>query len=804
MPEDSEDPEIVEVRPYIPVIAVVVHGNVSEHRLRETAREVRDDLRDMDEISEVVLSGIREREIWVEVRPELLEEYGLTFEDVGRAVGRTNLDVPGGQLRGALGNIRVRTLGETERATTLENLVVRSDTDGAVVRLRDVASVRDTFEDKIEFGRFSGAPASTVTVFKAPEEDALKIANAVKKYVARRPERLGGAIDLSITTDLARFIAQRLDLMIRNARAGIFLVVLALAFFLDLRVAFWVAMGLPISFLGAFVVMDWMGVTINLISLFGLIVVLGLVVDDAIVVGENIFTKIRSGMPLDQAAIHGSNQVAVPVVAAVLTTVVAFLPLAYIEGELGNFLEVLPKVIIAALAVSLMEVFLILPAHLAHRRKRRQAKSWHGLRAFSQRQSDAKNRFLEVTLPDKFERLLRLSLRWRYVTVAVLVGFFLAVMGFVASGIVPFVLIQNEDAENVLVNLEMSTGTPVERTAEVIDQIDEIAREIPEVKSVYTVVGTSFSDRGRETAADPATVGQLNLELLSAEERETKGMRSSEYVITELRRKTRDVTGVRKLVFLAQSGGPQGADIEVRVRSDSIETLAFALAHVRREVESYDGILEVEDDLNLGKQEVRLRVRDSAFALGLTTSMVALQIRHALFGFEAQELQSEDEEIKVRVLLPEVARKDLADLWRVRVPTPAGGRVPLEEVAHVYTARGYASLARVDGKRAATLKAEVDEDSANVSEVTSALARSFADIGERFPGVSLTFEGRRKEARESLGSLAVGFPAALLMIFAIIAILFRSYLQPFIVMVEIPFSLVGAVLGHLCMGYPLT
>ena len=804
LPEEAEDPEIVEVRPFIPVISIVVYGDVAEERLQEIAREVREDLLDYSEISQVVVSGTRKREIWIEVYPERLEEYGLTFEDVGQIVAGTNLDVPGGQLRSPLGNIRVRTLGESERALPLESLVLRSSPDGIVVRLADVASVRETFEDKVERGGFAGKRACTVTVFKAPEEDALKIAAEVSDYVERRPERLGGAVNLSVTTDLARFIAQRLDLMMRNARTGIILVVLALAFFLNARVAFWVAMGLPISFLGTFVLMDWMGVSINLISLFGLIVVLGLVVDDAIVVGENIYTKIRQGLPMHQAAIEGAQQVSIPVVAAVLTTIVAFLPLGFISGQLGNFLVVLPKVIVAALTVSLIEVFVILPAHLAHQRTFAGPPLFVRLSVFTERWSAAKNRFLEETLPEKFASWLTFFLHWRYVTVAVLLSFSLAVSGLVVSNTVPFVLIQDEDAETVLVNVEMTAGTPVEQTERLVKDLERAALGVEEVKSVFSVVGTSFSERGRETAADPATVGQLNIELFSAEEREAKGLRSSEEVINAMRQNAANVLGVRKITFLAQSGGPQGPDIEIRLRSDDLDTLFAAVEYVRQELQSFEGVLEIEDDLQVGKQEVRLRMRESARSLGLTTSSLAVQIRHALFGFEVQEIQREDEEVKVRVLLPQAARRQLSDLYRLRIATPDGGRVPLEEIAQVYTNRGQASLARVDGKRTVTVKAEVDQTRANVSQITTELSAKFESIDTQFPFTSIAFEGRRKQTRESLSSLAVGFPAALLIIYVIIAILFRSYFQPIIVMVTIPFSLVGAIIGHFFLGYPFT
>lgn len=804
LPEGAEDPEIREIRPNIPVIGVVVAGDVDEHRLREATRDLRDELLDMPEISQVVVSGIRDPEIWAEVRPEKLEEYGLTFEEVGRAIAAANLDLPGGQLESARGNIRVRTMGEEDRAREIEDLIVRASPDGNVVRLRDVARVRETFEDEVELGRFNGKRSALVTVFKSPEQDAIEISDRVKAFVADRPERLGGALDLSITTDLARFIRQRLDLMIRNARLGLILVLIALAFFLDLKVAFWVGAGLPIAFLGTFTAMYMLGVTINLLSLFGLIVVLGLIVDDAIVIGENYFTKREQGLSPARAAIEGTTEVAIPVLAAVLTTIAAFAPLMFMEGHVGDFLGVLPVVVIAALSVSLIEAFVILPSHLGHLKIREGGPRFPRLAAFGERVSGYRRRLLDEKLPDVYERALRFVLRWRYAAMAAALSISLVTAGLVAGGVIPFVLLQETDAETLTIDLEMAAGTSEDRTLAVIERLEGIVRSLPETQSVFSSLGTAFSDQGQVSPADPATLGQIIVELTPAEDREERGERTSKEILADLRDELSRIAGVSKLVARARGGGPAGRDIEIRVRGDDLEALAAAVDHVRAKLADYDGVSDIEDDFTEGKLEVRLRLKDSARALGLTTRTLALQIRHALYGFEAQDLQGEDEEITVRAVLPEEFRTEIDDLGRLRIDAGNGGRVPLSEVADFTTDRGYASIARVDGKRAITISAEVDEDVANTSEITSDLGDDLAGIGERFRGVSVSFEGQKKETMESVGSLKIGFPVALLLIYGLIAILFRSYVQPMVVMAAIPYSLVGAAIGHLVMGYPFT
>lgn len=799
LPDGVEDPVVSMVEPLIPVLAVVLYGDITENKLRDSAIDVRDELQTISGVARIAVSGIREREIWVEVQPDALEAHGLTFGEVGRTIAAGNLDLPGGQVKSRNGNIRIRTKAETDQAVELERLQIRSRRDGVATRLSQLAGVRETFQDRVIRGRYEGKRAVQLVVFKSEEGDALDIAGEIKRYVADNPTIRDGAISLTTTLDLSRFIEQRLELLSRNALWGLLLVGITLAIFLDARVAFWVAAGLPISLCGTLIVMAIWGITVNLMSMFGMIVVIGLIVDDAIVIGENIFAKMRQGYTLTNAAIEGTSEVAIPVLAAVLTTIVAFAPLAFIEGPIGTIFKQLPMVIIAALAISLVEAFVILPSHLAHRRVRLATRSG-ALDSFSK----AKQRLLEEHLPSLYEPLLRFSLKWRYPVLAATFFYCAVVIGMVQGGIIPFVFIQDEDAETLVATLEMAAGTTEQRTTEVIQIIEQLALQQPEVSSAYAVVGAAFDDQGQANSTDPATLGQVTVELFTADVREAQGMRSSQEVISEFRRTTDAIPGVDKLNWVAQSGGPSGPELEVRVSGEDIEVLKAAVEHVRDKIEQYDGVFQVEDDMKIGKLEVQLELRDSARALGLTTRDLAVIVRSALFGFEAQKLQDERGEIKVRVVLPESSRSSLANLERLRVPTPNGGRVPLLEIATLKTARGFGTLARIDGRRAVSVQADVDENTANANDITNKLRLDLADIGDRFSGVSISFEGQQREQQDAFGSLFIGFPAALLGIYAIIAILFRSYLQPLIVMAAIPYSLVGAILGHLIAGYPFT
>jgi multidrug efflux pump subunit AcrB len=789
LPDAAEEPDIQELRPILPVISLAVFGDVAEDRLREAAKRVRDDLEEAADTTEIQISGLRDREIWVEIRADKLEEHGLTFEEVGRVLAGSNLDLPAGQLKSGAGNIRVRTLGERSSASDISAYLVKSLPDGRTVRLADIASVRETFEDRVEKGRFRGKPAALVTVFKKPEDDAVEIADAVKAFAANNPAPFGDAIELETTRDLSRFIEQRLELMIRNARIGLALVILVLTIFLEIRVALWVAVGLAVSFLGTFLAMSLIDATINLISLFGLIVVLGLLVDDAIVIGENVYTKKRQGMPPDEAAIQGTTEVAAPVVATIATSMVAFAPLAFISGRVGVFLGVLPVVVVCALGVSLFEAFVVLPCHLSHG-VRPSGKGWFS--SLARRVGDLKVRIFETKLRAGFGVFLETALRYRYVA------------ALFKGGHIKFEFLGSTEAETAEVALEMAPGTSEEETLAVLKDLEELVAAQPEVESVFTVQGATFRDGRRREAADPATVGQLTVEMKAAELRSEQGLRRTIDVVNALRLETLGIPGVRKLSFNARSGGPGGADIEVQMRGSDIATVMAATEHVRELVGSYEGVTEVYDDVVEGKLELRYRLKDEARAIGLTTRDLALQLRHALFGFEVQDLQDEDEEITVRVLLPESERTRIEDLGRLRIATPGGGRVPLDEVAVLDTGRGYSTLTRVDGKRAFTVTAALDPRRANAQEITNDLEGKLAGMAETFKGVTYDFEGEKAETRKSLAGLRRGFLVAILGIYCIVAILFRSYTQPLLVLVAVPVGFVGVVFGHLIMGYSIT
>lgn len=799
LPPEAEETTVEVLEQLVPAISVVVYGTAPERRLKQAAEVVKDDLLAEPFISRVMVTGTRAEEISIEVRPGAMEAYNLTFEEVGRAVRNNNVDLAAGEIKAPDGKLVVRTLGESQRGMDIERILLRGAENGESLRLADVATVRDYFEDNELRGTFQGQRAIQITVFKRGDEDAIRISKHVRDYIQRKSaEFLGQDIRISYRTNLANLIQDRIDLLTKNAAQGLVLVFASLALFLSLRVAFWVGVGLLVSFLGTFIVMDFMGASINMISLFGLLIVIGLIVDDAIVVAENIYAKMESGMPPHVAAVEGTQEVAGPVVATVLTTVVAFLPLAFMEGVVGDFLAVLPVVVIASLMLSLLECFTMLPSHLAeHGRpeKKQKAPRHDAVARWTAAAAAWKDRVLGDRLTGAYVALLRFALSWRYVTLGVAIFISMFTIALMAAGKLPFVLFQKLDADTLVAEVEMASGTTAEETQRVLDRIVAEAMRFPEVRNVYSAVG--FREEAEiKILPDPAKIGEVVIELVSAEERN----RSGDEILNAWRAGVGLIPGAVVQKFRARSGGPPGAEIEIRVRGRDTEMVAAAVRHVRETMSRYVGVQDIEDDGGTGKLELRVRMKDGARALGLSVESIARQVRGAFFGFEAQRLQRGRDEVRVYVRLAEDARRSLSDLLRLRVETPSGARVPLSEVADIEVARGVSAITRMDGLRTTTITADVDFARANTAEVTAALEAEFANIDQKFQGVTLTFEGAKKETAESIASLAVGFPVALLMIYCILAILFKSYVQPLMVMVAIPYGIVGAALGHLIYG----
>jgi len=828
-PEEAEETRTVSLEPKLQVIAVSLYGQVSEEALKQWGKRLRDDLLGIEGITEVLLSGTRPDEISVEVEAGRLVEYGLSFMDVASAVRRSNLDLPGGQVRTQRANVAVRTIGERDQAEAIEQIVVRSDPDGRVIRLGDIARVIDGFEDVDLVSRFNAHPAITVMVYKTGDQDAVDISWKVRAFVAGKtgqPFEVSGwdrftprgraalAVHrqaaehpyqslpghLMTHSNLARFIEGRLDLLKRNGLWGLVLVFLTLLVFLNWRVAFWVMMGLVLSILGALLAMKIGGITLNLITMFGLIIVLGMLVDDAIIVAEHIYTQVERGLPPKIAAVEGAEAVTWPVACAITTTVAAFAPLMFIDGQMGDFFKVLPVVVICALGVSLFEALTILPSHLAHqmgppRASHRPRRAGGGLAARLRR---AQENFLHGVLMSLYERVLRVALSYRYVTMAVVTAALMVAVGTVLGGRVPFEFIQKMDSETLLANLDMPVGTPIDATDDAVAVVEQAALGIPEIQSMFTLVGTQVDNWGRSGGAR-SHLAQVIIELSPVEERD----RNSEAILQQLRTRTGEIPGVNSLRFSAIHGGPGGSPIQLEVRGDRLEDIVAVCQRIKGRLAQFDGVYDIDDSFDAGRREVKIELLDSARALGLTTQDLATQVRAAFYGLEARKINRDREDVKIMVRYPEFARRRVYDIESMWVATPAGEMVPFSEVARIREGRSYAVINRLDQKRTVTVTADVDSTVANANAINSLLAGEFAELREG-RDVTLTFGGQQRETAKSFGSLREDFAVAALLIYVILAGLFKSYVQPVVVMTAIPFGMIGAVVGHYIMGYPLT
>ena len=812
-PEETEEPIVQHQLVKRQAINVAVSGKVDEKILKRIGERIRDDLAGLAGITQVELTSARPYEISIEVSETALRRHSLTFDRVADAVRRSSLDLPGGSVRTAGGEILLRGKGQAYVGEEFESLILLSRADGTRILLGDVANVVDGFAETDQAARFDGEPAVLITVFRVGEQSAIDIASSVKDYVKEAARRLPAGISLTTWRDESRVLRSRLELLTRNARFGFVLVVISLTLFLRLGLALWASLGIPISFLGAILLMPHLGVSINLISLFAFIVVLGIVVDDAIIVGENIHRHYEAGTPGLEAAIRGTREVLVPVIFGVLTSVAAFSPLLALGGTTGQMFRVLPLVVIPTLLFSLIECLFILPSHLSLLRR---APLTAVGRAWDLFQSTF-TRSLKWFIDNIYGRILDWSLEWRYLTVTVGIFTLLFSVGLWFGGWIKFQFLPDVEADNVVALLTMPRGTPPDITARALRQLEDSAEKVRQKmerdgRRVFVHTLTSIGEQpslatqfrpgrpGGDQNLSGAHLGELNIQLVSSEERSV----SSLEIGNLWRQLTSPIPDAVELTF-STSLLTSGEDINVQLTSSRLDELERAAEELKQYLGQYAGVDEIADSLLAGKQEIKLSILPTAETLGLTLADLSRQVRQAFYGAEAQRIQRGRDEVKVMVRYPSSRRRSLADLEGMRIRTPSGGEVPFGLVAQVSRGRGPADIRRVDRDRAVNVTANVDESQSNSNEIIADLQGTFLpDLVGRYPGLNFSFEGEQRNQRDLLGDLADGFLIALLAIFALLAVPLRSYLQPLIIMAAIPFGLVGAILGHLLFRMDLT
>jgi HAE1 family hydrophobic/amphiphilic exporter-1 len=821
LPDEAQRLRVLESQPRMPVIMVSLRGEVQERVLKEGIRSIRDDLKALPGMGELMVSGIRTYEVSVEIDQASLVEHGLSLLQISNSVSSWLADVPGGTVRNSGGTIGIRTLGIPERIADIEDIVVSATTDGNVVTIGDIGSVSMDFESRPRLVRFMAEPAATIIVSRVGRQDIVEMAELVRAYVdghngvdvqstivqrlkgtpieeawkaGRDADPLPVGTTLARHSDLAVFIEGRIELLSRNAFYGAVLVFLTLLVFLNWRAAFWVAIGLMTALAGTMLAMLLLGITLNFLTMFGLIVVIGLLVDDAIVVTENIQAEADRGVEADEAAIGGTLSVMWPVLATILTSIVAFLPLAFIRGRIGDLMGALPLVVACALMMSLIECLLILPEHMAgSMRRSRKRRSPSAMSRFYL----ARDRVIFQIVVPWYGRVLRRLIHRRYLTLSVFVGVLTISIGMVAGGRLGYVFLPDSDAETIVVEMEMPVGTALQRTDLAAVAIEQIALDHEDVIQVTTYVGL-LADVERGGADSLAThVAQFFVQLTPAETRDV----NAHDVVDDLRSLTDGVSGPERLSFRMMSGGPGSADLTIRLMSED-EAQIDELSHrVRQDLESYDAVTDVRENISVGQRELQIELRAGAATLGLTVADVAGQVRAALYGDKAHVFSRENEDIDVRVRATGGQSVDLATVESLWITTPNGMSVPLGEVAAMSDGESHATIRRFNRQRFVTINAEFASGT-SPEFITASLP--IDQWRQQWPDVQIEFGGRQEQQSEAFASLPLGFLVACIMIYTILAWLFGSYMLPLTVMLGIPFSLVGVIWGHWLLDYEMT
>lgn len=811
-PEEIEKPVVKELTLRNQVLNVAISGATTHRVLKHVAEKVRDDLLAFPEITQVVLSDVRPYEISINVSEASLERYGLTFDEVSRAIRSASLNLPGGSVKTEGGEILLRSMGQAYHGPQFENIVLRSAPDGTRLFLKDVATVKDAFAETDQTARFDGKPAAMVQVFRVGNENVLAIADRVKSYIKTEQSRLPRGIHLTVWQDDTKTLKSRMDLLLSNGRIGFLLVFLSLALFLKLRLAGWVTAGMVVGFMGALWVMPAFDVSINLLSLFAFIIVLGIVVDDAIVIGENVYTYLENGFKPMQAAIKGTQEVALPVIFAVLTTFAAFAPLMLVTGMFGKIMRAIPVVVISTLTFSLIEALFILPSHLGHMREHKDHKAGWWAR-IQKKFSNGLTWFIQT----KYKPSLEFALRWRYATIAAGLAVLIITFGLVGGGWIKFFFFPDVEADNVVAELTMPLGTPVERTSDAVRIIEESARKLQKQlenegeKNIFVHIFSAIGDQpfrvrqnkhpGNFAASfNGSHLAEVNIELSSAESRNI----GSTEIAKRWRKLVGPIPGAVELTF-SSSIFASGEPINVEFSGNDYGALNRVTAALKKRLAQYPGVFDITDSYRSGKKEVKLDITPQAQAAGLTLLDLARQVRQAFYGDEAQRIQRGRDDIRVMVRFPESERRSLADLEKMRIRMPNGEEVPFYTAAKVRYGQGYATIERRDRRRTISVMANVDESRAVPGEIIADLTKNFLpQLLDENPAVSYSLEGQQRTQQETMRDLGKGFIVALLAIYVLLAIPFKSYIQPFIVMSAIPFGIIGAFWGHVLLGYNLT
>lgn len=807
-PVEAEKPLISQSQFRSEVLMIAIWGELPLESLKETAYDIKDELVNLEEISSTTLIGDRDYEISIEISEDKLSALKLTHNDIARALQSSNLNLPAGQIYTPHEDVRLRMMGRRYNAKEYENIVVKANNDGGIIRLKDVAVIEDTFDpDNESVSLFNGKPCIVLQVNKTGLEDSILISKIVHEFVDNKRQELPPTINLDIWSDNSRMINDRIDLLTRNGAIGLCLVFFFLWLFLDLRLSFWVTLGIPISISGAFIVMYLTGVSINMVSLFALILVLGIIVDDAIIVGESIYVHRENNSSID-AAIKGTRSVLWPVFSAIITSVVAFLPLFFIDGILGKFIYVMPIPIIAALLISLVEALIILPTHLRHLPKTKEKKPRFILFKFTYALRTFFGGGLMKIINNVYGPFLRVCIRWKYACMAGSVGVILIIAGMFQGGFLKFETFPSSDTDFLFTHIVMPVGTPLEETKKRTEHLISSWRKVEEkykgqlgdtklTNAIYSITG------GNINPDDIPEVGShlssIFVEMTPTEDRNI----FYKDIIEEWNKQTGFVSGAEEVLFEGFIGGPPTADIDVLFRGKNSENIIAASNEFKQILDTYDGVYEISSSYKRGKTELHLKLKPEAENFGVSMASIAQQIRDGYYGNEVMKIQRERDEVRVMLRLSDSERKDISHFNNLKIRNNSGMEIPVHLLVDLEESNGFSIIEREGGQRMINIQASVVKG-VNANEVMNELKKDILPkLSEKYK-ITVEEGFNAQDTADTRESMKKGFAVAVMIIYMILATIFKSYLQPMIIVFTIPFGIVGAIFGHYVYNLPIS
>jgi len=798
-PVNAEKPIVSIPKRQREVISVVIAGPQSEKEIRQMAERVRDDLLRIDGITQVELDSVRPYEITIEVNQDTLRQYGISLNQISTAIANSSRDLSAGNIKTLGGDILLRSSGQAYRQDQYDNIVILTQDDGSLIRLKDLATVTDGFDDSEFSSRFNGKNAAFVEVYRIGNESAIAVSKKVKDYLALQQPKMPQSVDLTYWRDSSVIVKNRISTLTTNAMQGGILVLLLLTLFLRPAIALWVFIGIPVSFMGAFFLMPLMGVTLNIFSLFAFILVLGIVVDDAIVTGENIYSHLRHSESGLQAAIRGTQEVSVPVTFGILTTIAAFLPLAFIEGRRGDIFAQIPVVVIPILLFSLIESKLVLPAHLKHI-KMRKDKSQNRFSKFQERFADG----FEAAILKHYQPVLALCLRNKLTTLLSFVGVLAIIISLLTNGWMRYTPFPRVESETARATLSMPSGTPYAVTDHYIGKMTDAAFTLKakyfERDGVDLILDIN-STSGSSGRSQGSHLGRVMFQIVPPEQRELK-IRSSQ-LIKEWRELIGEIPGAQSLTYRAEIGRTSDP-VDIQFSGIEFKTLSEVADKLKDQLALYPALFDITDSLAQGKEELQIELNQTAYALGLDRNTILSQVSAAYFGVQVERIQRGRDDVRVMLKLPKQERQSVMGLENLLIATSNGQQVPLNQLVTLTPGISPTSIMRIDRFRTISVTADANKAQANMTLIQGELRQFIDDLLLQYPGIHYKFEGEAREQRESFDSMSYGLVILLFVIYGLLAIPFKSYLQPLIVMSVIPFGIIGAVAGHWIMGMDLT